>query len=163
MRCLKCSSHDSKVVDSRTSKDGFSIRRRRECLECGHRFTTYEQLERNDLHVVKRDGTREPFKKEKLLEGMVKACEKRPVSIEVLEAAVEEIVNELQVENLKEIPTRMIGPLVMARLQKIDDVAFVRYASVYREFQDVGDFSEVIESLEKDPVDPRLQPELFEN
>ena len=163
MRCLKCNSHDSKVVDSRTSKDGFSIRRRRECLECGRRFTTYEHLERNDLHVVKRDGTREPFKKEKLLEGMVKACEKRPVSIEVLEGAVEEIVNELQVENLKEIPTRMIGPLVMARLQAIDDVAFVRYASVYREFQDVGDFSEVIESLEKEPVDPRMQPELFGN
>ncbi|MGY8641949.1 MAG: transcriptional regulator NrdR [Verrucomicrobiales bacterium] len=162
MRCLKCNSHDDKVIDSRSSKDGFSIRRRRECTECGYRFTTYEQLERNDLRVVKRDGVREPFKREKLLNGLIKACEKRPVSIEVLETAVEEIINDLTAQNLKEIPSRMIGPLVMTRLQKIDHVAFVRYASVYREFADIGDFSDVIQSLEEDPIDPKLQPDLFE-
>ncbi|MCL4107278.1 UNVERIFIED_CONTAM: hypothetical protein GTU68_017162 [Idotea baltica] len=162
MRCLKCNSHDDKVIDSRASKDGFSIRRRRECTECGYRFTTYEQLERNDLRVVKRDGVREPFKREKLLAGLIKACEKRPVGIEVLETAVEEIINDLTAQNLKEIPSRMIGPLVMTRLQKIDHVAFVRYASVYREFEDVGDFSDVIQSLEDEPVDPKLQPDLFE-
>lgn len=162
MRCIKCSSLDDKVIDSRLSKDGFSIRRRRECLDCGHRFTTYEQVERRDMLVIKRDGTREPFKREKLLSGLIKACEKRPVSLEVLEGAVEEIVNDLTAEGLKEFPSRMIGPQVMARLQKIDPVAFVRYASVYRQFQDVGEFNDVIESLETAPVDSLLQPDLFE-
>ena len=162
MRCLKCSSVDDKVIDSRMSKDGLSIRRRRECLECGHRFTTYEQLERNDLRVIKRNQEREPFKREKLLAGMVRACEKRPVPIDVLETAADQIVNELAAEGMKEIPSRMIGPKVMAKLQGIDSVAFVRYASVYRQFQDVGEFIDEIESLEKEPVDPRLQPELFE-
>lgn len=163
MRCIKCSSLDDKVIDSRLSKDGFSIRRRRECLNCGHRFTTYEQVERRDMLVIKRDGTREPFKREKLLSGLIKACEKRPVSLEILESAVEEIVNDLAAEGLKEVPSRMIGPKVMARLQQIDPVAFVRYASVYRQFQDVGEFNEVIESLENAPVDSLLQPDLFES
>ena len=113
--------------------------------------------------VIKRDGTREPFKREKLLSGLIKACEKRPVSIDVLEQAVDEIVNELTAENLKEIPSRMIGPKVMERLQGIDPVAFVRYASVYRQFQDVGEFSEVIQSLENTPIDKLLQPDLFES
>ncbi|MDF1860206.1 MAG: transcriptional regulator NrdR [Verrucomicrobiales bacterium] len=162
MRCIKCHSLEDKVIDSRLSKDGFAIRRRRECLDCGHRFTTYEQVERRDMLVIKRDGTREPFKREKLLSGLIKACEKRPVSIEVLEQAVDEIVNDLAAENLKEIPSRMIGPKVMERLQGIDPVAFVRYASVYRQFQDVGEFSEVIQSLENAPIDSLLQPDLFE-
>jgi len=162
MRCVKCNSVDDKVIDSRASKDGFSTRRRRECLECGHRFTTYEQVERRNILVVKRDGTREPFKPDKLLEGLVKACEKRPVPLETLESAVEEIVNDLSAENLKEIPSRMIGPKVMSRLQNIDPVAFVRYASVYRQFQDVGEFSEVIQSLANAPLDDLLQPDLFE-
>lgn len=162
MRCVKCNSLDDKVIDSRISKDGFSIRRRRECLECGHRFTTYEQVERRNILVVKRDGTREPFKRDKLLGGLVKACEKRPVPLETLETAVEEIVNDLAAENLKEIPSRIIGPKVMSRLQNIDPVAFVRYASVYRQFQDVGEFSEVIQSLENTPLDDLLQPDLFE-
>ncbi|MEM9281424.1 MAG: transcriptional regulator NrdR [Verrucomicrobiota bacterium] len=162
MRCVKCNSLEDKVIDSRLSKDGFSIRRRRECIDCGYRFTTYEQVERRDLLVVKRDGTREPFKREKLLSGMIKACEKRPVPLERLETAVEEIVNELSSENMKELPSRMIGPKVMKQLQGIDPVAFVRYASVYRQFQDVGEFSEVIESLENAPLDSVLQPDLFE-
>lgn len=163
MRCVKCHSLEDKVIDSRLSKDGFSIRRRRECLDCGHRFTTYEQVERRDVLVIKRDGTREPFKREKLLGGMIKACEKRPVSLEALETAVDEIVAELTSDSRKEIPTRMIGPLVMSRLQSIDSVAFVRYASVYRQFQDVGEFSEVIQSLESAPIDSLLQPDLFES
>lgn len=163
MRCIKCNSLEDKVIDSRISKDGFSIRRRRECLDCGHRFTTYEQVERRDVLVVKRDGTREPFKREKLLGGMIKACEKRRVSLEVLENAVDEIVNELTADNLREIPTRIIGPKVMAQLQHIDPVAFVRYASVYRQFQDVGEFNEVIESLESSPMSNLLQPDLFES
>jgi|TARA_B100000927_G_scaffold278923_1_gene262074 transcriptional repressor NrdR len=162
MRCVKCDSLEDKVIDSRLSKDGFSIRRRRECLECGHRFTTYEQIERRDILVVKRDGTREPFKREKLLSGLIKACEKRPVSLDMLETAVDEIVNELASDNYKELPSRMIGPKVMSRLQGIDPVAFVRYASVYRQFQDVGEFSEVIESLENSPLENVLQPDLFE-
>ncbi|MEX2581229.1 MAG: transcriptional regulator NrdR [Verrucomicrobiales bacterium] len=162
MRCVKCNSLDDKVIDSRLSKDGFAIRRRRECLECGNRFTTYEQVERPNVLVIKRDGTREPFKREKLLDGLVKACEKRPVALETLENAVDEIVSELNGENLKEIPSRMIGPKVMARLQGIDPVAFVRYASVYRQFQDVGEFSDVIKSMEEAPLDDLLQPDLFE-
>ncbi len=151
MRCAKCNSLDDKVIDSRLSKDGFSIRRRRECLECGFRFTTYEQLERRDVLVVKRDGTREPFKREKLLGGLIKACEKRKVSLDVLETAVDEIISEFAEDNLREIPTRIIGPRVMQHLQRIDPVAFVRYASVYREFKDVGEFTEVIDTLEKTP------------
>ena len=109
------------------------------------------------------DGTREPFKREKLLGGLIKACEKRRVTIDELENAVEEIVNELTADNLREIPSRIIGPKVMAHLQHIDPVAFVRYASVYRQFQDVGEFSEVIESLESAPMDKLLQPDLFES
>ena len=163
MRCLKCNSLDDKVIDSRMSKDGISIRRRRECLECGHRFTTYEQLEHSDLRVIKRDGTREPFKREKLLDGMVRACEKCPVAIETLETATDQIVNDLTTEGFKEVPARLIGPKVMEKLQDIDPVAFVRYASVYRQFQDVGEFIDEIQSLERQPIDPSLQPELFES
>ena len=162
MRCIKCNSLEDKVIDSRVSKDGFSIRRRRECLECGHRFTTYEQVERRDMLVIKRDGTREPFRREKLLSGLIKACEKRPVSLATLEEVVDRIVNDLNAENLKELPSRMIGPKVMEHLQKIDPVAFVRYASVYRQFQDVGEFSDVIESLENTPLSDLHQPDLFE-
>ncbi|MFK5921908.1 MAG: transcriptional regulator NrdR [Verrucomicrobiota bacterium] len=161
MRCLKCNSLEDKVIDSRSSKDGLSIRRRRECLECSHRFTTYEQVERNEFQVIKRDSIREPFRPEKLLSGMIKSCEKRPVPIGVLEAAVEEIANELAAENLKEIPSRMIGPKVMGKLKHIDQVAFVRYASVYRQFEDVGEFIDEIQSLERQPINEGLQPDLF--
>lgn len=162
MQCLKCGSLDDKVIDSRMTKEGTSIRRRRECLECGQRFTTYEQLERSDLRVIKRDGTREPFRQEKLFDGILKACEKRPVSIEAVEKAVESIVLELSAENLKEIPTQMIGPLVMRKLQQIDPVAYVRYASVYRQFQDVGEFINEIKSLERAPsAADTAQKELF--
>ena len=119
-------------------------------------------MERNDLRVVKRDGKREPFQRSKLLAGVEKACEKRPVSIDVMENAVDEVINELAAQNLREIPSKIIGPLVMAKLQEIDSVAFVRYASVYRQFQDVGEFLHEIASLEKEAGDAdQQQPELF--
>ncbi len=161
MRCLKCHSLEDKVIDSRMSKDGLSIRRRRECLDCGYRYTTYEQVERHDLRVIKRDGAREPFRRDKLLDGMLKACEKRPVDIDTLENAAMDIENELRNEGLKEVPSKAIGPLVMHKLKNIDPVAFVRYASVYRQFQEVGEFIEEIQSLENQPLSDRLQRELF--
>jgi transcriptional repressor NrdR len=162
MRCSKCSRTEDKVIDSRESKDGTTVRRRRECLGCGHRFTTYEQLERTDLRVVKRNAVREPFSREKLLGGLVKACEKRPVSLDALELAAEEIITELQQDNVREIPTRVIGQKVMERLRTIDPVAYVRFASVYRAFEDVGEFLDEIRALENH-VSARnsLQPELF--
>lgn len=161
MRCLKCGSLDDKVIDSRASKDGAAIRRRRECLGCGNRFTTYEQIERDDFLVVKQNGARVSFSASKLFDGMVKACEKRPVSIEVLEQAAEEITNELYNLNLREVPTSLIGPLVMNQLERIDPVAYVRYASVYRQFQEVGQFIDEIHSLERRPGKDERQPEFF--
>jgi transcriptional repressor NrdR len=161
MRCNKCGELKDKVVDSREAKDGLSIRRRRECLGCGHRFTTYEQLEHSDMRVVKRNGAREPFKREKLLEGLVKACEKRPVSIDILESAADKIISEIQTEGLREVPTQVIGARVMQKLESIDPVAYVRYASVYRQFQAVGEFIDEIESLERRPSADRSQADFF--
>jgi len=161
MRCVKCQSLEDKVIDSRMSKEGTLIRRRRECLGCGHRFTTYEQLEQTEMRVVKRDGTRESFSREKLFSGIIKACEKRPVPYEDLEAIAEDVVHELIATNLKEVPTKIIGPLVMRRLQKVDAVAYVRYASVYRQFEDVGEFIDEIRSLENQPDRDTAQPDLF--
>lgn len=161
MHCSKCGSLEDKVIDSRLSKDGRSIRRRRECVTCGHRFTTYEEIERADLRVVKRDGRSEPLSKQKLLGGMIKACEKRPVSVEVLEKSAEEIVQELETEFRREIPSNVIGAKVMDKLHQLDEVAYVRYASVYRHFQDIGEFLEEIQSLERRPKRSVSQPELF--
>ena len=161
MHCSKCGSLEDKVIDSRLSKDGRSIRRRRECVQCGHRFTTYEEIERADLRVVKRDGRSELLSKSKLLSGMIKACEKRPVSVEVLEKAAEEIVQELETEFRREIPSNVIGAKVMDTLHQLDEVAYVRYASVYRHFQDIGEFLEEIQSLERRPKRNVSQPELF--
>lgn len=149
------------MVDSRLSKDGRAIRRRRECVDCGKRFTTYEEIERADLRVVKRDGRSEPLSKQKLLGGMIKACEKRPVSVEALEKAADEIVLELEVEFRREIPSHVIGAKVMDRLHQFDKVAYVRYASVYRDFQDIGEFLEEIQSLERRQKRSVQQPELF--
>ena len=151
MRCTKCGNINDKVIDSRESKDGLSVRRRRECIDCGHRFTTYEHFEHSDMRVVKRDGIREPFSREKLLNGFIKACEKRPVSIEILEKAVDTIMSELESEGSREVLTQVIGARVMTKLERIDPVAYVRYASVYRQFQDVGEFIDEIESLGKRP------------
>lgn len=162
MRCSHCGSLDDKVVDSRLARDGVSIRRRRECLKCNHRFTTYEMLEQSTLSVVKRDGRREDFNREKLFRGVVKACEKRPVSIDVLDKAIDEIVNELQGDGVREVPSATIGNKVMTLLRSIDPVAYVRYASVYRQFTAVEEFIDEIQSLENTVATrPAQQIELF--
>lgn len=149
------------MIDSRLSKDGRSIRRRRECLGCGARFTTYEELERSELRVAKRDGRSEAFNREKLLGGMIKACEKRPVSTEVLESIAEDIQNTLQMEFRREVPSQVIGAKVMSALHELDEVAYVRYASVYRHFQDIGEFIHEIQRLNREPRKGGPQQELF--
>ncbi len=161
MRCPKCGDAEDKVIDSRLSKDGASIRRRRECTACAHRFTTYEEIERADLRVVKRDERIEPFDKHKLLGGMMKACEKRPVGVETLEQAVGEIIHDLESNYGREISSQVIGGKVMEKLHQLDEVAYVRYASVYRHFQDIGEFIDEIQSLAKRTKRSTLQPELF--
>ena len=161
MYCPKCASLEDKVIDSRLSKDGRSIRRRRECLHCSQRFTTYEEIERSELRVAKRDGRSEPFDKEKLLGGMLKACEKRPVGVEALEKVADEIMHDLQMEFRREVPSHVIGAKVMSSLHEIDEVAYVRYASVYRHFQDIGEFIHEIQKLGREPRKSAGQPELF--
>jgi len=150
MRCSYCGFLESKVIDSRESKKGISIRRRRECLSCKRRFTTYEKIEEIPYMVVKKDGTRQPFDTQKLLRGMMKACEKRPIQISQLEEIVEEIESLLQERPDKEIGVAEIGQLVMDRLKGLDKVAYVRFASVYREFGDVAEFRRELEELMKE-------------
>ncbi len=150
MRCPFCGFLESKVIDSRESKKGISIRRRRECLSCKRRFTTYEKIEEIPYMVVKKDGTRQPFDTQKLLRGMMKACEKRPIQISQLEEVIEEIESLLQERPDKEIGVAEIGELVMDRLRELDKVAYVRFASVYREFGDVAEFRRELEDLMKD-------------
>ncbi len=149
MLCPKCHSLDDKVIDSRLSKEGNSIRRRRECLACSHRFTTYEEIEHLETFVIKRDGRREQLDRQKLLASFLKACEKRPVSLETMEAAVSEVLGNLDTIQQREFPTTFIGDQVMEQLRRLDPVAYVRYASVYRRFEEVGAFIEEIESLKK--------------
>jgi transcriptional repressor NrdR len=161
MYCSKCGNLEDKVIDSRLSKDGRSIRRRRECLHCSQRFTTYEEVERSELRVAKRDGRSEPFDKEKLLAGMLKACEKRPVGVEVLEKVADDIIHDLHMEFRREVPSHVIGAKVMSALHDVDAVAYVRYASVYRHFQDIGEFIHEIQKLEHRPKKNAGQPELF--
>ena len=150
MRCPFCDHSESKVIDSRESKNGFSIRRRRECLSCQRRFTTYEKTEEIPYMVVKKDGKRQRFDSQKLLQGLLKACEKRPVAVSKLEEIVEEIEAKLQDRPEKEIPTAEIGQFVMERLKALDKVAYVRFASVYREFKDVLEFKKELEVLLKE-------------
>jgi transcriptional repressor NrdR len=147
MRCPKCGCQNDKVIDSRASREGATIRRRRECLGCGHRFTTYEEVERGGLVVLKHDGRREEFSKEKLLSGIRKACQKRPVSPKVIEDLVERIVNEVTDRYEREVPSEFIGKLVMDSLRLIDEVAYVRFASVYRRFQEATDFVQEVKKL----------------
>jgi transcriptional repressor NrdR len=161
MRCPKCGSLEDKVIDSRLSKDGMTIRRRRECMDCETRYTTYEQIERIELRAIKRDGRLEPLDRGKLLGSITKACEKRPISLGEMEQAVEEIIHELEAMQEREIPTRVIGAKVMEKLHGLDPVAYVRYASVYRQFQEIGDFIEEIQSFEKRAARSAAQPELF--
>lgn len=162
MRCPKCSSLEDKVIDSRLSKDGICIRRRRECMKCETRFTTYEEIERLELRAIKRDGRHEPFDRHKLLTSIVKACEKRPVSMDIMEQDVETIIQELESEQIREVPTKLIGLKVMEKLHALDPVAYVRYASVYRQFQEIGDFIEEIQSFERRNTRTTAQPELFQ-
>jgi transcriptional repressor NrdR len=151
MRCPKCACLDDKVIDSRASREGATIRRRRECLECGFRFTTYEEIEHEGLMVVKRDGRREEFSRDKLLSGIRKACQKRPVSPQTVENLVDRICTELADAYESEIPGSVIGERVMTELQKLDKVAYVRFASVYRQFQEATDFVQAVRKLEEQP------------
>ncbi|UCC40334.1 MAG: transcriptional regulator NrdR [Candidatus Aminicenantes bacterium] len=150
MKCPYCEHSESKVIDSRESKNGFCIRRRRECLSCAKRFTTYEKIEEIPFMVVKKDGSRQPFDSQKLLRGLLKACEKRPVSVAKLEEIVEEIENKLQESPDKEMKAAEIGQFVVRKLKRLDKVAYVRFASVYREFKDVLEFKEELETLLKE-------------
>lgn len=148
MRCPKCSCQDDKVIDSRSSREGHKIRRRRECLNCHYRFTTYEEVERVGLMVIKRDGRREEFSKTKLLAGIHIACQKRPISQEIVEGLVDGIVDELSSKYEAEVPSSVIGERVMEGLREIDGVAYVRFASVYRRFEEVYDFLQAVKKLE---------------
>jgi transcriptional repressor NrdR len=149
MRCPKCTSIEDKVIDSRISKEGSSIRRRRECLECGHRYSTTEFIVREGLVVIKRDGRREDFDREKLVRAARAACQKRPVDAEQIGMLVEDVIDALEAQYDSDIPSRAIGDAVMQRLRKIDEVAYVRFASVYKEFRDVSEFMHEIKALDK--------------
>lgn len=150
MKCPFCGYSESRVIDSRPAEGGATIRRRRECLACQKRFTTYEIIERLPLVVVKRDGSRQTFDKVKLINGMVRACEKRPVTLAQLETIADDIEQELQSNLEREISTVDIGEMVMARLKEIDEVAYVRFASVYRSFKDINTFMEELSKLLQD-------------
>lgn len=152
MKCLFCGCLDSKVIDSRLSEDGMSIRRRRECINCGRRFTTYETVEHTPVMVVKKNGDRQAFDIKKIKSGVLKACEKRPVSIESIDALVSEV--EKQVYNLleQEVQSKQIGEMVMNRLKELDDVAYVRFASVHRQFKDITTLLNEINDVLKNKV-----------
>lgn len=147
MRCPFCGHIEDKVIDSRQSKDGDSIRRRRECLKCEARFTSYERIEEVLQPVIKKDGRREPFDRLKILHGLEKACEKRPVSMELREKLVAKIEKKLQESGEKEIPSTWVGEEIMQGLKEIDEVAYVRFASVYRQFKDIKEFMEEIKDI----------------
>ncbi|MCR5663721.1 MAG: transcriptional regulator NrdR [Oscillospiraceae bacterium] len=147
MKCPFCGYTESKVIDSRPAEEGATIRRRRECLACQKRFTTYENIERLPLVVVKRDGSRETFDRNKILNGMVRACQKRPVTLGQLESIADEIEQELQSHLEREISTVEIGEMVMSRIRSVDEVAYVRFASVYRSFKDINTFMEELTKL----------------
>ena len=150
MKCPFCGYTESKVIDSRPAEESTTIRRRRECLACQKRFTTYEIIERLPLVVIKRDGSRQSFDKVKLINGMVRACEKRPVTLAQLEAIADEIEQELQSHLEREISSAEIGEMVMTRIRKVDEVAYVRFASVYRSFKDINTFMEELTKLLSD-------------
>jgi len=147
MKCPYCGELDNKVVDSRMTKEGNTVRRRRECLGCNRRFTTYERVEQLPLVLVKKDGRRETFDRTKVLAGLKKACEKRNISINTLEQFVDELERELQEMGENEIPASVVGEWIMTKLHGLDDVAYVRFASVYREFKDINDFMSQLKEL----------------
>ena len=147
MKCPFCQSDNDRVIDSRASEDGFAIRRRRECLDCKRRCTTYERVEGTTIRVVKKDGTREPFDRAKIKRGLEKACWKRPVSDAQLEQLLTAVENDLEARLESEVDTQIIGELVMKRLRDIDEVAYVRFASVYRQFKDLHDFVDELKPM----------------
>ena len=149
MRCPKCRSVDDKVIDSRSSRDGALIRRRRECLKCGARFTTYEEIYREKLRVKKRNAQYEEFDRRKLLTGIEKACEKRLVTTEQIEALADRVISELENEFGREVTSKQVGERVMEHLRKLDAVAYVRFASVYRQFRDAEQFIDEIKQMDK--------------
>ena len=156
MKCSYCGYIEDKVVDSRLTQEGSAIRRRRECLKCGKRFTTYEYIEDVSLMVIKKDGRREPFDRKKVLSGILKACEKRPISMEQMESIVVQIERAIQKNLGREVSSSRLGELLMEKLKVLDDVAYVRFASVYRQFKDVNQFmSELKDILDKDKVLPQ--------
>jgi transcriptional repressor NrdR len=147
MKCPYCGEVENKVIDSRLSKDGNVIRRRRECIICSRRFTTYEHIEEIPIMIIKKDGRREVFSREKVRSGMKKACEKRDISMNIIEEFIDELERDLRETGEKEIPAAEVGEKIMSRLHELDDVAYVRFASVYREFKDVNDFVDELKSL----------------
>ena len=147
MKCPYCGYPESKVIDTRPTDEGEKIRRRRECLRCEKRFTSYEVVETTPLMVIKKDGSHEVFSRDKLLAGMIKSCEKRPVPLQVLEEAVSNIVFQLQNELAREVPSSLIGELCMEKLKEIDQVAYVRFASVYRQFKDINSFLDELKNI----------------
>jgi transcriptional repressor NrdR len=147
MKCPSCSSTENKVVDSRTARDGDAIRRRRECLACGARFTTYEYVERTQVLVIKKDGRREPFRREKLAEGVSKACEKRPIPRDRVDALLDRVELRIQAMGQSEVESRSVGEAVMEELARLDQIAYVRFASVYRDFRDVNHFLDEIKRV----------------
>ena len=161
MRCPKCGSRDDKVIDSRQSREGLSIRRRRECLKCAYRYTTYEEIERTDLRVIKRDRSHEPFDRRKLVNSLAKACEKRSISLVVLEQSVDDIIHEIETGGGREVTSAQIGTHVMAKLRDIDEVAYLRFASVHRRFEQVDEFVDAIQALGRRIKSNAQQRELF--
>ncbi len=147
MRCPKCSHMEDKVLDSRVARNGDATRRRRICMGCGYRFTTYEEVLRPKLRVIKTDGRHEEFDRNKLMNGIERACEKRPISAGEIEQLVDSLLEEIESEYEREVPSEMVGQKVMDRLEKLDDVAFVRFASVYRRFRDVNQFVNAIKDM----------------
>jgi len=147
MKCPYCGNEKDKVIDSRTSQEGKAVRRRRECIKCSRRFTTYEYVEESPLMIIKKDGRREPFDRKKILSGIIKACEKRPFGVEKMENLTEEIERDLHKEQDREVTSQRIGELVMQKLYDLDEVAYVRFASVYRQFKDINQFMKELKKL----------------
>ena len=147
MKCPYCNNNEDKVIDSRETMEGASIRRRRECLSCGRRFTTYEYIEKTPLMVIKKDGRREPFNREKIVAGLLRACQKRSVSMERIEKLVSDVEAQIQKKFDREVESRYIGELVIDKLARLDDVAYVRFASVYRQFKDVNHFMKELKDI----------------
>jgi len=150
MICPSCGASDTKVVDSRSVDDGRSIRRRRECLECGYRFTTYERINESPLIVLKQDKSAEPFDRNKLLRGLMIATAKRSVPVSRLNELINDIENELRTENVTEVDSKILGDMVLTRLRTLDDIAYIRFASVYKDFKDINEFTDALQGMDEE-------------